>query len=117
MAKKDKETKKSELACEIMEEYGTLGEDKVYASISWNNRAPKDEVRKVWFDKEGNRQLGKGIDLSKEEIEELHALMKKTHKEPVDFDEIFKSTRGITEKRQAGFRTEDGFIRLHRRGT
>ena len=116
MAKKDKKDSK-ELSMEIMEEYGMIGEDKIYASISWNDKAPKDEVRKVWYDKEGERHIGKGVDLSEEEIDELYELKEKAHPKGVDFDQIFKSTKGISEKRAQGFRTEEGFVVLHKRGT
>lgn len=117
MAKsKDTKKKKDDVSVTIEEEYGMIGDDKLYARIAWNDKPAKDEVRKVWVDKEGERHLGKGIDLDEDEVEELYKLKKKAHPDGVDFDAIFKSTRGISERRAAGMVTKDGFIVLQRKG-
>lgn len=114
MAKKDK---KREVTCKIHKVYGFLSdkEDKVFACVSWNNGEPRDEVRKCWKDKDsGELKLGKGIDLSEEEIDALKSFIKDKPK-PVDFSAVFESSVGIMEKRAAGFQTEDGFAVLRRR--
>jgi len=114
MAKKDK---KSEVTFKIHKVYGFLSakEDKVFVRVSWNDGEPRDEVRKCWKDKDsGELKLGKGIDLSEEEIDMLKGFCKNKPK-PVDFQAVFDSSVGIMEKRAAGFQTEDGFTVLRRR--
>lgn len=64
-----------------------------------------------WMDDAGGLHLGKGIALEDDEIDELIKLLKKRPR-PVDFNAIFASSEGIMDKRRAGFRTEDGFIKL-----
>lgn len=116
MAKKEKKTKaKSEVTYDIEKVYGFLDNgNKIYARISWNGGKAKDEVRNVWYDKEGNMKLGRGIDLSDSVFDELSALHKKKPK-PVDFDSVFVSAEGIASRRNDGLKTEDGFIVLHRK--
>ena len=114
MAKKDK---KREVTCKIHKVYGflTAKEDKVFVRVSWNDGEARDEVRKCWRDKETDElRLGKGIDLSEEEIDALKSFIKDKPK-PVDFNAVFESSVGIMEKRAAGFQTEDGFAVLRRR--
>lgn len=111
MAKKDKP---DEISCEIKEKLGFLNPDanKIFARVSWNKRDPKFDIRKCYTDKEGNLKLSSGISLSEQEMEELVALYERHKAKQVDFDSIFRSATGITEKRKAGYRTENGFIRL-----
>lgn len=109
-----KANKKGEVTYDLEEVYGYLDEGrKVYARISWNGEPAKDEVRRVWKDKEGNLKVGKGIELKESEIKELVALLDMKPK-PVNFSDIFKSTKGITEKRRNNQTTVDGFIVLRK---
>ena len=71
-------------------------------------------ARPVWYDKDNVMHLGKGVELDDETIDELHGLMKKKPK-PVDFNAIFDSTAGISEKRNRGLTTVDGFAILKKR--
>lgn len=108
---------KSNISYDILEIYGYLSkkEDKVLVKISWNGGEPRNEIRRCWKDKDtGELRLGKGIDITDDEFDELIGLMKKRPK-PVDFGKIFESSEGIMDKRAAGFRTEDGFVVLRKR--
>lgn len=113
MAKKAKE-----ITCEIGRIYGYLSEkeNKVLVNVAWNGGPMRCELRKCWKDKDGNLVLGAGIPLDDKEIDELVELLKKKPK-PVDFNEIFDTSIGVMDKRAAGFRTEDGFITLRKRGS
>lgn len=105
-----------EITCDIIETHGFLNDkkDKVYAKVSWNGNEPKDEIRKCYTDKDDNFKLSSGIALSDDEIETLYKLssLKKTKENGINFDEIFDSATNITEKREKGYVTENGFIVL-----
>lgn len=110
-----KKVKNAEVSYDVEEIYGYLAEGKkVYARVSWNGNPAKDELRRCWTDDDGNLKLGKGIDLSEDEVKSLMAMIDKKPK-PVDFNVIFDSTAGISEKRKKGMTTVDGFVVLHRR--
>ena len=76
--------------------------------------------------KDGELKLGKGIALSPADITSLYDFLDTVgvdYEQPepefagpvgVDFDELFKSSEGIMEKRNAGYQTEGGFIKLVR---
>ena len=112
MAKKDK---KSDVNFEIVESYGFLDkeETKLYAKVRWFDNEAKDMVSRVYRlkDHPDEIRLGKGIELTLEDIEALANLAKK-HPKPVDFKEIFESSIGIMDKREAGHTTKDGYIVL-----
>ena len=112
MAKKETK-KKSEISCDVEEIYCKLSNKKIYARVSWNGKDAKDEIRKCWEDKDGQLQIGKGVDITDEDIKMLYDTMKHKPK-PVDFDEIFEESKGLTALREAGLKTEDGFIKLKR---
>lgn len=106
-------SKKSEVTCDIKEVLGYINkkQNKVLVKVSWNGGPYRTEVRMCWLDDAGGLHLGKGIALEDDEIDELIRLLKKRPR-PVDFNAIFASSEGIMDKRRAGFRTEDGFIKL-----
>lgn len=117
-----KEKLKADLKCEIEEVYGFLNKEHtmVYARVSWNGRKAKDEIRKCTED-DGELHLSKGVALLPAEVETLCKIFRHEVKpdkgsfECVDFDEIFRSGEGIMDKRNAGYRTEDGFTVLSRK--
>lgn len=108
--------KKEQVTCRIDKIYGFLNNkcSKALVQVSWNDGPTRVEVRKCWKTDGGELRLGSGIPLESSEIEELVELFKKVPK-PVNFDEVFRSTSGIMEKRDKGYRTEDGFIVLTKR--
>lgn len=112
MPKKDK----SDISCNIRKTYGYLNEkeNKVFALVSWNDNDPKFDIRKC-YEKDGKLVLASGISLSEEEMEQLVELWKNRNSDKVDFQDIFDSSIAIEQNRKNGFRTEDGFIQLHRR--
>lgn len=113
---KDKKDKKTSISCEIKKKIGFLNpnENKVFALVSWSGRDPKFDVRKCYVAKDGTFTLASGISLSEKEMEELVSLYGryKESNKGVDFESIFDSSSSIMEKRRAGFRTVNGFIRL-----
>lgn len=116
MAKDAKKDKRGEITYDVEEVYGYLADGKkVYAKVSWNGNPGKDELRRCWIDeKTGELKLGKGIDLSEDEVKELMKMIDKKPK-PVDFNAIFDSTAGISDKRRSGLTTVDGFVVLRKR--
>lgn len=106
--------------------YLNEGKTKVLATVSWNDRPPKLDIRKCW-EKDGDLMLGGGVSLDEGEVDiltdALTSLSKngklpsisKDGRKAVDFDDIFDSATDIVEKRDAGFTTEDGFIKLRKR--
>ena len=107
---------KGEITCNIEKVYGFLNkkETKALVLVSWNGGPTRAELRKCWKTDDGELRLGAGLPLDDSEIDELIELFKQRPK-PVNFDEVFKSSTGIMEKRQAGFKTEDGFVVLRKR--
>ena len=113
----------------ILKKYGYLNDkkSKIVAKVSWNDGTPKINIRSC-FMKDGELILGKGVTLDRDEAIQLQSALKKAladveddeesedktrHKpKPVDFNEIFSQASSIVEKRDAGFTTEDGFIKL-----
>lgn len=72
----------AEIKFEIKETIGILSEStkgwtKELNLISWNNREPKYDIRDWSPDHE---KMGKGITLSKEEVEKLKELLSKVEK-------------------------------------
>ena len=117
-----------EVIGKIMETYAVLSDDGgrklIYASIAWNDRAPKDEIRQVWTDEDGKEHLGKGIAVTDAQVKKLIKAFQKKIGEPitkdevtvanvgVNFNQIFEEAVSISDLRAAGNPTEDGFIRL-----
>lgn len=101
----------------IHETYGYLNdkENKVFAKVSWYEGEPKFDIRKCAKDSDGNLKLYSGISLTESELNSLVSLAESTKRKGVDFGEIFKSAESIQENRKKGFRTENGFIKLHRK--
>lgn len=119
----------------ILKIHGYLNEakSKVLLTVKWGDNNPTFEIRRC-REVDGKLQLLKGISIQKSEYKELKKLLKKidseyssdellfsddesdhSGKKAVDFDKVFDSASGIMEKREAGFTTKDGFIKLHRR--
>lgn len=101
---------------------------KVVATIKFNDNDPEVNIRKCWFDDAtGELSTGQGIILTKREIDALAEILnsRDSHgklpevsqdgRQSVNFDDIFASAAGIVEKRDAGYTTEDGYIRLSER--
>lgn len=105
-----------DVTCNIERVIGFVNkkETKVLVMVSWNDGPTRTELRKCWKTDSGELRLGAGIPLDDDEIDELVELFKQRPK-PVNFSEVFKSSTGIMEKRQAGFKTEDGFVVLRKR--
>lgn len=119
-----------DVTCKIVETYAVLDQDGgkkvIYASVSWNGNAPKDEVRMVWTDKDGEEHVGKGISLSDSQMRKLmKAYCRKTGEKPpeeiekpekidgsVNFGSIFEAADGIADLRSRGFATHNGFAKL-----
>lgn len=128
MAKKDKTS--DDRNYKVIKKFGYLNSDKkkILAKISWYDKDAKYDIRKCW-DKDGELMIGTGISLSRKELKELRDLIDKTldndEKEddepdsdgrtPVNLDDVLSSVPGILDKREAGYTTEDGFIRLKAR--
>lgn len=67
----------AEIVYEIKRHYGVIGEDyrgwkKEVNLVSWNNRKPKLDIRD--WDPE-HEKMGKGITLTREELQELKNLL------------------------------------------
>lgn len=127
MSKKNDE----KASAKILKKYGYLNDkkSKIVAKVSWNDGSPKINIRSC-FMKDGDLILSKGVTLDRDEAVQLQSALKKaladtednededsddqaSHKpKPVDFNEIFSQASSIVEKRDAGFTTEDGFIKL-----
>lgn len=120
MAKKDKTLK-----VEIKEIHGFLNKkkNKVVVTVSYNDAPPKVNIRSCWFDDDDELHIGSGISLTDEELDTLEELLSdrkhgklptisKDGRKAVDFGDIFSSASDIMEKREAGYTTKDGFIRL-----
>jgi len=64
-----------EFKYEIVEELGVLSEKNGYTKevnlISYNEAEPKVDIRTWSVDDDGNKKMGKGITLTKEEVEKL----------------------------------------------
>lgn len=126
MAKHPENRKRDQINCDVKHVHGILsdngfGTKKIYASISWNDREAKDEIRLVKKDVNGNDVVGKGIALTDDEMENLiKAYHKKKAEEevhkPVDFSQIFDRAPNIVEQREKGYVTKDGAIVLQTSG-
>lgn len=123
MSKKEK----NELKCEIHQIHGFLNDkkNKVVATVSWGDEPPKLNIRTCW-DKDG-LHLGKGITLDPNEVDTLTEILvsarntgelqkiSKDGRKAVNFSKIFGEATNIVDKREAGFTTQDGFIKLKKR--
>lgn len=118
---------KDKVTYEIKKIHLFLNKDhtKVFVRVSWNGNPAKDEVRTCW-EKDGKLMLGKGIALTPTDITSLYDFLdtvgvdyeeqaKDDGPVPVDFDELFRTSVGIMEKRNQGMQTQDGFVVLTRR--
>lgn len=115
--------------CEITAVHGYLNDDrsKVVATISWNGKTPKFNIRDCFFDDESELQVRKGITLDSSEVDRLNDILAEQRrtgilpklsidgKPIVDFSRIFTEADGIVEAREEGYTTKDGFIVLRRR--
>lgn len=124
MSKKDKDLKVDVIAI-----HGFLNEakTKALATISYNDADPKLNIRSCWQDKTtGELRMGSGISLSDDEADALAEFLSdrkhgqlgkvdKSGRKAVNFGNIFSTASDIVEKRDAGYTTEDGFIRLTKR--
>lgn len=118
MVKKFDRKDKSEITCEIKKVYGFLNrnEDKALVNVSWNGAPARIELRRCYRDRDnGELRLGQGIALSPEELSELAEINDRRKAAEVDYCSIFTKSEGIMSKRKAGYRTENGFIRLTKR--
>ncbi len=108
--------KAKEINCKINKIYGFLNnkETKVIAEVSWNGGEARIDLRKCW--KNGSElKLGGGISLNDDEVDVLSSTLPsvtKTKKKTVDFDAVFSRSDDIIAKRDAGYSTQDGFIKL-----
>lgn len=125
MAKKDK--KSDDRNYKVIKKFGYLNSDekKILVKMSWYDKDAKYDIRKCW-DKEGELMIGTGISLSRKELKELRGLIDKVlddddeeddesdndSRTPVNLDEVLSAVPGILNKREEGYTTEDGFIRL-----
>lgn len=125
MAMKDK--KSDDRNYKVIKKFGYLNSDKkkILAKISWYDKDAKYDIRKCW-DKEGELMIGTGISVSRKELKELRDLIDEVldddeeeedepdsdGRTPVNLDDVLSSVPGILDKREAGYTTEDGFIRL-----
>lgn len=111
----------------ILETYAVLeATDKtklIYASISWNGRPPKDEIRNVWIDEDGEEHLGKGVAITDSNMRKLIAAYERKEQIPgglpekpddgtVNFSKIFDEADSIADIRAKGYATKDGLARL-----
>lgn len=121
-----KNTKKSEITCDIEELYGILSDNgcgtrKIFARISWNGLPAKTEIRVVRTKVDGEEIVGKGIALTDSEIDNLIESYRKKKasddkNKPVNFQDIFNAAPGIVDKREEGHVTKDGYIILQEAG-
>ena len=105
--------------------YLDANQRKVLAKVAWYDKDAKYDIRKCW-DKEGVLMVGTGISLSRKELKVLRELIDKILDDDdeeeedsdddgrvaVNLDDVLSSVPGILSRREAGYTTEDGFIRL-----
>lgn len=123
-------TKPKTLTVKIKTIHGYLNQkrNKVVATIKFNDDEPAVNIRKCWIDEDtGELKTGQGIILTESELDalvEILASRDKSGKLPtvsqdgrkaVNFNSIFESAADIVEKRDAGYTTVDGYIRLSER--
>ena len=110
-----KKDKHMEISCNIVEKFGYLNESetKIFAKVSWSEKEPKYDIRKCYTPANGELKLAAGISLTESEMDMLVSLYQASRSKEVKLDEVFASATSIMEKRENGYRTEDGFIRLH----
>ena len=94
-------------------------EKRAYVNVTWGDNEHRDELRRVWKDTNGEMKLGKGIFVEADDLEAIVENLKRIGrnggKKPVNFEKVFDDSSGIIEKREQGYTTDDGFIRLMRR--
>ena len=110
---KAKKSSSDELTYKIIKDYGELENGKRLLKISWNDGPERFEIRKVW-EKDGELKVGKGIEITKNDAKKILEYFEFDPK-PVDFEDVFKSSMGIMEKRDAGMTTKDGYVVLKRK--
>lgn len=118
---KKSKIKKDTISVDITKVHGFINDsqNKVVADVSWNDQPKTLDIRRCWTNDDGEITLGKGISLTEFEVENLRDILNDVlskKKKPVKFSAVFEEAPGIIEKRDAGFTTEDGFIKLIPRG-
>ena len=113
---------KVDLKCDIEEIYGFLNPEHtmIYCRVSWNGRKAKDEIRKCTVEDDGEIHLSKGLAITGKEVETLikiynGELVYDGTDTGVNFEQLFSASEGIMEKREAGYKTKDGFIVVERK--
>lgn len=124
MGKKEKQ----ELKSDIQQVHGFLNDkkSKVVATIAWGDEPPKINIRTCW-DNNGTLKVGKGITLDKGEVDALTEILvsarntgeiqrvSKDGRKAVNFSKIFTEATDIVDKRDSGYTTQDGFIKLKKK--
>ena len=111
---KKAKSKTDDLTFKIIKDYGELENNKHLLRISWNDGPERLEIRKVFVTQKGETKVGKGIEISRADAEQILRYLD-TDPKPVNFDDVFESARGIMEKRDAGLTTDNGYIVLKRK--
>ena len=122
---KNKKKESKDIEVNIRAIHGFLNDEKslAVATVSWNGGPDKLNIRNCFISADGGLQLRKGVSLTEEEVDALtdilverrkHGLPKTTKdgKKAVNFNDIFDATTEIVERRDAGYTTEDVFIKL-----
>lgn len=124
MSKKEKQ----ELKSEILQVHGFLNDkkSKCVATIAWGDEPAKINIRTCW-DKDGELKVGKGVTLDKDEVDRLTEILVSARntgeiqrvsndgRKAVNFSKIFGEATDIVDKRESGYTTQDGFIKLKKK--
>ena len=133
---KSKTSNNKDLEYKIIKIHGYVNDSKskILATVKWGDNDPTLDIRRCRELDDGTLQLLKGISIQKHEFHNLDQLIqdiKITYdsqddifsededihagRHEVNFDKVFDSAGGIMEKREAGYTTKDGFIKLVRK--
>ena len=120
----------------VVEQYGFLNDrhNKIVAKVSWYENQPTIDIRKCMEQDTGEVTIFSGISLNENELKKALKLLQKASGEDVEeleeeedpdvppweeedkpevnFDEVFRSSEGILEKRKNGITTVDGFMTI-----
>lgn len=123
----NKKTKSDKLDMKIEATFGFLGpkKSKIVAAISWDGAPEKLNIRSCFRRKDSPELIvGKGVSLEEDELRDLRDLLNtmddsghlpeidSSGRKEVNFSDIFGKAENIVEKRESGYVTEDGFIKL-----